>query len=169
MTFNSLDKITQDSSQKLERAKLQHKAEVDMMNKKMENMAKKAEFHALYVSANKVVTLMTKRAKDMEAELNAQVTFLEKELSERNEKIKVLTEKIADMNRNDFMTMEKMSSMRKEIELTVKKNIDLEAKLRKKIQQQGVNQAMGSKAGQVGSGDKLNDSKIMDLSKVEDS
>lgn len=134
-------------------------------------MSKKAEFHSLYVSANKVQIIVIKRAKDMEAELNAQVTFLERELTERNEKIKALTEKIADMNRNDFMTMEKMSSMRKEIELSVKKNIDLEARLRKKIQQQGVNQTMSNKgagAG-VGSGDKLNDIKVEDLPKVEDS
>ena len=136
---------------------------------------KKAEFHSLYVSANKVQIIVIKRAKDMEAELNAQVTFLERELTERNEKIKALTEKIADMNRNDFMTMEKMSSMRKEIELSVKKIIDLEARLRKKIQQQGVNQTMSNKgAGAgvgsgVGSGDKLNDIKVEDLPKVEDS
>ena len=169
LTFNSLDKITQDGYQKLERAKLQHKAEVDLMNKKMEQMSKKAEFHSLYVSANKVQIIVIKRAKDMEAELNAQVTFLERELTERNEKIKALTEKIADMNRNDFMTMEKMSSMRKEIELSVKKTIELEARLRKKIQQQGVNQTMSNKGAGVGPGDKLNDNKIEDQPKVEDS
>lgn len=71
--------------------------------------------------------------KDLEAELSAQVEFLEKEIGERNNKIKVLTDKIADMQKNDFMINEQLASLRRDFEVSSKKLLEFELRQKKQL------------------------------------
>lgn len=65
--------------------------------------------------------------------MNAQVTFLEKEIAERNDKIKILTEKMADMHKNDFMVNEQLASLRRDYELATKRLADYELRKNKRL------------------------------------
>lgn len=128
IAFDSLDNMSRDYNDKMERMRTEHKRQIEAFNQKMDIMAKRAEYQNLYIGANR-------RVKDLESELNAQVTFLEKELADRNEKIKLLSEKIAEMTKNEFMVNEQLASLRRDFENASKKVLDYENRQKRKLQQ----------------------------------
>ena len=125
ISFDTIEKQSGEFHNKLERVNRDHKAEVDALHKRIEVMGKRADYQNLYTSANR-------RIKDLEKELEDQVNFLEKELTNRSQQVKQYTDKIADMKKNEFMVMEQMSSLRKELDISNKKTSELELRLKKK-------------------------------------
>ena len=125
IAFDTIDKQSGEFNVKIERAKKDHLTEVEALQKRIEIMGKRADYQNLYTAASR-------RVRDLEKELDDQVTFLEKELLERNNQVKTMTDRLADMKKNEFMVMEQMSSLRKELDISNKKISELDARLKKK-------------------------------------
>lgn len=54
IAFDSLDNMSRDYNDKMERMRLEHKRQIEQFNAKMDIMAKKAEYQNLYIGANRV-------------------------------------------------------------------------------------------------------------------
>lgn len=128
ITFDAMEGLSKELEGKFELERKRFKAEIGVLNNRLQVYGKRQDYQALYTAGNR-------RIKDLESELAMQVGFLENQIKEKQKEIEDKNLKIAEMKRGDFMVTEQMASLRKELDIVNKKNSELDARLKKRQQQ----------------------------------